>query len=99
MDEGHTGARLARLQPPEKINREPIGLFLQTSIVGRRQQAEECGLRPALAPRFEMAELYVAQLVRQDGAEHGGRKAAKHSLRYADRERGAPAGVTELRCR
>ena len=47
-----------------------------------------------------MAEWYVAQFVRQDGAEHVGRKAAKHSLRYADRERGhrpaSPSSVAAL---
>jgi hypothetical protein len=57
------------------------------------------GVGPSLAPRFEMAELHVAQLVRQDGAEHVGREAAKRFLCYADCETGGTGRRRELRCR
>lgn len=69
-DQRDTSSRLARLDPSQEIDGESVRVRLRLSIESRGQRTEDRRRLAARAPALEMAELDVAQLVRQDGAQH-----------------------------
>ena len=70
VDQRDTGSRMTRLDPAQEVDRESVSLCLLSSIEGRGHWTEDRRRLAARAPALEMAELNVAQLVRQDSAQH-----------------------------
>ncbi len=94
VDERHTGAAMLRFEPAQQVDGERIGRgFLLPVEAPREWQQRPHGIAPSMAARLEMAEVRVAQLVREDRAQHLHGQASEGAFSDAERQQRAGRGA------